>query len=376
MVAGSSSTDVAIVGGGVMGCSIALALRAHRLGVTVFEKGIPGAEASSAAAGILGAQVEAHAPGPLFELCLASRSLFPALVERLRELSGIDVEWRRSGVLRVAFDDAQLSEIRSTAEWQRGRGLEVELCNEDEALVKSRALSTDVRGAAFFAHDARIDPPRYLRALRIAAEREGVVFSSGRVVRKIAIASDRAEAVELESGDRVSAGAVVVAAGSWSGLVDGAHVDRGVVVPARGQIVELTTPSPLIDKVIFGPGVYLSPRDDGRLLLGSTLEFVGFERAVTAGAVAELITSAIALVPALRSAEFQRAWSNFRPYTKDELPIIGPAHVERLFLATGHYRNGILLSPITAEILASMVVGARAPIDAGPFAMRPFDLRG
>ena len=368
--------EVAIIGGGVMGCSIALALRARGISAVVFERSVPGAEASSAAAGILGAQAEAHAPGPLVELCLASRALFPELSQRLRESAGIDVEYRRSGVLRLALDDDALASLRAEVVWQRERGLEVEVLGPSDLRDHATYLSPEARGGVLFRDDARIDPPRYLRALRIAAEREGARFSSGHLVRRVSVASGKATGIELESGERIAAGAVVVAAGSWSGLVEGGEVGRGVIRPARGQIVELETPSPLVERVIFGPGAYLSPRDDGRLLVGSTLEFVGFERAVTAGAVSELLAAAIAIVPGLAGAEFRRAWSSFRPYTRDELPLICPALVDGLFLATGHYRNGILLSPITGSIVAALIANEPPPIDVSAFAMRSFELGG
>jgi glycine oxidase len=167
----------------------------------------------------------------------------------------------------------------------------------------------------------------------------------------------------------VSGSHVVLAAGSRTSLLT--NSDGGVamphVVPARGQIVELKTSAPLLDAIVFGPDCYLVPRADGRLLIGSTLEFVGLRREVTAGAVAKLLTAAIRLVPALADAELSASWPSFRPYTSDELPLLGPSATEGLILMSGHYRNGILLAPISAQIVAACVLGEKPPLDLAPF---------
>jgi glycine oxidase len=221
-----------------------------------------------------------------------------------------------------------------------------------------------------FPDDARVDPPRLLSALRIAAERAGASFRSGAWVRRVAIERGRARGVSLEDGSLVRAEYVIAAAGSWSSLVEGVPLPKGGVVPARGQIVELGLQVPPIRSVVFGPKCYLVPRDDGRVLVGSTLEFVGFRREVTASAVHDLLGAAITLVPALRHATLRGAWSNFRPYTENQLPLIGESPVPSLLLATGHYRNGILLAPITADILQSLVLGETPPVTLSAFSAR------
>jgi glycine oxidase len=207
----------------------------------------------------------------------------------------------------------------------------------------------------------------------VAAERAGAVFQSGTYVRRVAHEGNRARGVALEDGSTLAGGHIVVAAGSWTSLVDGSSLAENAVMPARGQIVELSLPAPILSGVVFGPRCYLSPRDDGRVLVGSTLEFVGFRRGVTARAVRDLVGAAIELVPALEDAELGRAWSSFRPYTKDELPLIGATRIEGLLLATGHYRNGILLSPITADIIAALVAGEPPPVDLAPFGASRLD---
>lgn len=359
--------EVLIVGGGVMGCATAYALARRGVAARVLERSVPGAEASSAAAGMLGAQVEAHDRGPFAALCLAGRERFRDWSAALAAATGIDVEHRVCGITRAALGAHDAERIEAHATWQRAEGLRVELLTAAQVRAVEPALSERVVMGARYPDDARIDPPRWLRALRIAAERAGARFQSGGVVRRVIVESGRAVGVELEGGETLPAGTVIVAAGSWSSLVPGVPLPADAVRPARGQIVELVTASPLLRGVIYGEAAYMSPRDDGRLLIGSTLEFVGFHRAVTAGAVRDLLGGALDLVPALAQAELSRTWAAFRPFTPDERPLIGRSAVEGLLLATGHYRNGILLSAITAELLTARVLGETPAVDLGPF---------
>jgi glycine oxidase len=228
-------------------------------------------------------------------------------------------------------------------------------------------LSDKLVGGAHYARDGRVDPRRLLKALHIAAYRSGAEFRSGAYVRRIVCDADVARGIALDDGSEISARQVLVAAGSWTTLLEGTGLAPGRVLPARGQIIELELSRPLLRSVVFGPGAYLVPRDDGRLLVGSTLEFVGYQRDVTAGAVKNLLNAALTLVPALEHGSLKDTWSNFRPYTPNELPLIGRSPIKNLLLATGHFRNGILLAPITAEIIAALVLGQRPAIDLAPF---------
>lgn len=354
--------DVVIVGGGIMGCGAAWELARKGARVIVLERSVPGAEASSAAAGILGAQTESHGDGPLFELALKSRALYPDWASALFTATGIDVELRPSGVLRVSLDAGAARKSAREFAFQRRYGCRVDVLDRARLRAAYPLLCEQATGAVAFPDDSRIDPPRLLRALRIAAERASVEFRSGAWVRQVVVRNGRARGVLLDDGALVAARHVVIAAGSWSSLVEGVPLPKGGVIPARGQIVELLLPTPRFEAVLFGPRCYLVPRDDGRVLLGSTLEFVGYRREVTATAVRALLDAALTLVPALAEATFNGAWSNFRPYTKDALPLIGEAGIDGLLLATGHYRNGILLAPITAEIIAALVLGQAPPV--------------
>lgn len=367
MVRRSAEKHVVIIGGGVMGCAAAHELCQRGVKVTVLERSVPGAEASSAAAGILGGQVEAHGPGPLTELGLASRKLYPAFVRNLEAASSVAIGYRRAGVLKVAFSSARLSELERELGWQKRAKLPLARRSASALRKQQPALSRELKGGIWFEQDALLDPRALLAALRVAAERAGARFRSGSVVQRVAEHAGRAVGVELEDGSVVRGSHVVLAAGSWTSPLLPASVAAPRVVPARGQIVELTTSTPLLSSVVFGPDCYLVPRADGRVLIGSTLEFVGFRRGVTAGAVAKLLDAAIRLVPALAEADLTGSWSSFRPYTKDELPLLGPGALPGLILMSGHYRNGILLAPISAQIVAACVLGKKPPLDLGPF---------
>lgn len=355
---------IVIVGGGVMGCACAFELARAGRSVLVLERSVPGAEASSAAAGILGAQVEAHHSGPLARLSAQSLALYPALVRALSRATGIDVEFRECGVLKVEFSAAELRKLERSVAWQKPRPKRLDA----RALLRREPLlEPGLAGGFEFTADARIDPPKLLRALHIAAERAGARFQTGAYVKRLVIEGGRARGVALDDGHVLPAEHVVVAAGSWTTLVEGAPLPHGAVIPARGQIVELMTKMPALTRVLFGPGVYIVPRDDGRLLLGSTLEFVGYRRDVTASAMRDLLTAAIRLIPSLAEASVTGSWSNFRPYTKDELPLIGKTNVPGVWLATGHYRNGILLAPVTAKIVSALVQGRKAGVEIEEF---------
>jgi len=361
------AADVLIVGGGIMGTASAWELARHGARVTLLERSVPGAEASSAAAGILGAQAEAHRPGPMTELCLASRARYAKFARTLSEETKIDVGYRECGVLRVELERAKAQALAKESAWQKSRRLEVETLTPKRIATLEPELSPKLVGGVRFAEDARIDPKALLRALHIAALARGVKFQSGAFVRRVVVEGGRAVGVALDDGKILRADRVVVAAGSWTSLIDGLGLPSGRVIPARGQIVELELAAPVLSHVVFGPGAYLVPRDDGRVLVGSTLEFVGYEKRVTASAVRDLLTHAIALVPALANAEIRDVWSNFRPYTEDQLPLLGATKVESLFLSTGHYRNGILLAPISAEIVRAAVLGQKSPVPLTAF---------
>jgi glycine oxidase len=339
-----------------MGCATALTLAEHGAEVVVLERAVPGAEASSAAAGILGAQAELHSEQdvPFFT---RARDAWRSWAISLREASGIDVGWRACGVLRVARGEAERDALARDVEWQAARGLRAELLDGRRAREVEPELATDIDAAAYFPDDAQVDPQALLRALMAAlVRRASATIRSGATVERLLVEGERCVGVALEEGE-LRADATVLAAGSWSSLVRGLPAALPAVRPVRGQIVLLDERPPRARTIVFGAGGYVVPRGDGRVLCGSTTERVGFRKEVTAGGVHAILSSALACVPSLREAHLAGVWSNFRPHVEGDRALIGSSPMPGLFLATGHYRNGILLAKITADAVASAVMG-------------------
>jgi glycine oxidase len=347
---------VAIVGGGVMGCATALAIADRGVDVTVLERAVPGAEASSAAAGILGAQVELHGRDEDASFFLRARDSWGEWAALLREASGVDVGYRVSGVVRVARSDAERDEIEREVAWQTGQGLRASFLDGTAAREIEPELARDVLAAAHFADDAQVDPPALLRALMASLARSTrASVRAGTTVQKLLIERDCCVGVTLDDGD-LRADATVLAAGSWSSLVPGVPAALPPVRPVRGQMLLLDERPPRVRTIVFGPGTYVVPRGDGRVLCGSTIEYAGFRKEVTAAGVHAILGGALACVPSLGEAQLMGMWSNFRPHVAGGRALIGASPLPGLFLATGHYRNGILLSKVTADAVASAVL--------------------
>jgi glycine oxidase len=359
------SVDVVVIGAGVQGSSVALRLAQAGRKVVVLERAVPGAEASSAAGGILSPGVEAVEPGPFYALCRASLARYPAFAREVEALSGMSVGLRTLGTLEVALDDDHAKILAARADKILAHGLPVEVLDDAAVRRLEPAISPEARGALFFADEASLDPRALARASYVAAARAGATFVTGQV-RRIVTEGGRATGVEHDSG-RIEAGAVVLAAGSWSLLVEGHGLPAGAVRPVRGQIAVLDTRPPLLSRVVFSGHGYVVPRPDGRILCGSTMEEVGFEKAVTAGGLRHVLDVGIGIAPALERAPVVETWSNFRPASPDGEPILGTGTVPGLLYATGHTRNGILLAPITADAIAAAILGRPPPVDLAPF---------
>jgi glycine oxidase len=362
---------VAIVGGGVMGCATALALAERGADVVVVERAVPGAEASSAAAGILGAQAELHGREEDAPLFARARVAWAAWALALRDASGIDIGYRVSGVLRVARTDAEAEAIAREVAWQRRLGLRAEALDGPSARSLEPELAPDVRAAVHFAGDAQVDPAALLRALMaLLARHPRATVRAGTTVQRLLVERDghaeheRCTGVALDDGD-LRADATVLAAGSWSSLVPGLPVTLPAVRPVRGQIVLLDERPPRLRTIVFGSGGYVVPRGDGRVLCGSTTESAGYRKEVTASGVHAILGAALACVPSLGGAQLAATWSNFRPRADGDHPLVGASPLPGLFLATGHYRNGILLSKVTADAVADAVLGTGAPPSTG-----------
>lgn len=363
--------DGVVIGGGVIGSAIALRLAQAGLKTLVLERSIPGAEASSAAGGILGPQIEGERADPLFGLGIDSREAYPAFAEEIFELSGISVGFRRSGLLRIAHEGEDTAPLEARFAWQREAGLEVERLTGADARALEPALSPEVAFALHFPREGRVDPRALARALPRAAARAGAHFRTARVDR-IRVERKKVVGVEVEGG-HIDAGAVVVAAGAWTSLVEGLPLPRDVIEPLRGQMVELLRPDLAFDRVVFSSGGYVVPRGEGRFVVGSTMERAGFEKRVTLEGALRILAQARRTLPTLDDAEITSFWAGLRPCPRDGLPLLGATSVEGLYLCSGHHRNGILLAPISAHLLARTICEGRELEGLAPFSPRRFE---
>ncbi|MCU0697350.1 MAG: glycine oxidase ThiO [Myxococcaceae bacterium] len=354
-----------IVGGGIMGTSIALELAAAQVEVTVLERSLPGAEASTAAAGMLAPQLEAHAPGPMLELSMRSRTLYPAWAQRLSAESGLDVGYQACGALQVALTTAQAYELEATVAWQTAAGLRATFLTGDEARALEPALSPDAVAAAHFPDDHQIDPRKLMTALTAVARKRGITFRAA-LVRRVLERSGRALGLELEKG-QLEADVTIVAAGAWTSQLPGVGVQEAHLKPARGQLLELSPPTTAVHHLLKAGVGYVVPRAGGRVICGTTVELVGYDKRVTDEGRAQILAQAQALCPGLAGATIVDAWAGLRPWTADGLPLLGFGHLDGLVIASGHYRNGILLAPITARLVAQLVTGGRPAMDLSPF---------
>jgi glycine oxidase len=357
--------DVIIIGAGVQGCSVGLRLAQAGKDVLLLERSIPGAEASSAAGGILSPGVEAVEPGPFFDLGRASLARYEPLVRELEQTTGIHVGYRRNGTLEVALDDEHARILAARAERSAASGIPAEILDDLETRRLEPGISARTRGALYFPDEASLEPPLLARALESATRAAGARFQPG-LVQRIVHEGGRVVGVEHESG-RIDADAVVLAAGAWSLLVPGHGLPEGAVRPVRGQVAVLETRPPLLSRVVFSDKGYVVPRADGRVLCGATMEEAGFQKAVTAGGLRQVLDLAIEIAPGLAGAPIVATWSNFRPLSPDGWPVLGAAPFPGLFYATGHGRNGILLAPITGDAVSAAVLGDPLPVDLTPF---------
>ncbi|MEO7971891.1 MAG: glycine oxidase ThiO [bacterium] len=352
-----NSAEVAIIGGGVIGLGIARALAQRGVReVLIVERSNLGAEASSAAAGMLAPQAEADSDDDFFRLCCQSRDLYPAFAHSLQNETGIDIELETSGTLYLAFTEEDERELDARYEWQTRAGLAVEKLSGDLAKLLEPSISTGVRAALRFPLDTQVENRRLIGALATANEALGVNVLTGVSVDSLNIKRKRVTGIETSRGF-ISCEKVVIAGGAWTNQVINEVLPNPRIEPVRGQMVSFQATPQIARQVIYSPRGYLVPRRDGRLLAGSTTEHAGFDKRVTAAGVQSIVASALEITPAIADLPLTSTWAGLRPRAADGLPVLGPcAEIAGVFYATGHYRNGILLTPVTAELLARAIV--------------------
>jgi len=368
-----SAPDVVVVGGGAVGLAIAWRSAVAGLRVTIVDDA-PGKGSSWAAAGMLAPVTEAHyGEEALLALNLASSALYPDFVAELEEAAGASVGYRRCGTLAVARDTDADAELEALYRLQLDLGLEVARLKARECRQLEPALAPGVRGGIFVAGDNSIDNRALVDALLVACERQGVDVVRGRAV-KIVSAHGRANGV-IVGGDELTAGAVVLAAGCWSRSVEGIPDDAVPPVrPVKGQLIYLRGPAEheLITRNVRGLDVYVVPRGDGRIVVGATVEEQGYDTRVTAEAVHNLLRDAYELLPGILDLELTETVCGLRPGSPDNAPLLGMTALDGLIVATGHYRNGILLTPITGETIAELLATGNVPDVIAPFSPRRF----
>jgi glycine oxidase len=357
--------DVAVLGGGTIGLSVAWRARARGLDVVVLDRGPLGAGASHVAAGMLAPVAEADpAERPLLALGMESARRWPTFAQELEDVSGLGCGFRAVGTLVVARDRDELEAVEREVALRERLGIAVERLLPSAARRREPALAPTVRGAFHAPDDHCVDPRAVCAALAVAAERAGVVLRPGTAIERI---DPAAGIVVLTGGERVVVGQLVGALGAWSGALAGAAPVP--VRPVKGQTLRLRGAA-LLDGVVRFEGGYLVPRADGRVVLGATTEERGFDTSVTALGLYELLRDASELVPGVLELEVEETIAGLRPGTPDNAPILGRGE-DGVVWATGHHRNGVLLTPVTADLLAGLLAGeddgALTPFGPGRF---------
>ncbi len=357
-----------VLGGGVIGCSIAYHLVRTGARVVLLERGRLGDQASGAAAGLLVPLSEAQRPGPFLDLGMESAGRYAAFAQELLDASGIDIELVRAGLLRLAVAPGEVEELKSRPNWQRPLEAHLSWVDAEQAHRLEPALGPEVRGALEYRDQQHLSPPKLVAALARAAARAGVDVREGAEAMDLLREKDHVRGVRLAEGE-IAAGHVVLAAGAWVARI-GQWLGAALpVFPVRGQILALRPSSLPLSRIIFSSLGYLVGKPDGTLWVGATEETAGYEAQVTPAGLSSLLSAAMRLVPALAEAPFLRAWAGLRPATPDRLPLLGPVPGwEQVSVAAGHFRSGVLLAPVTGLLMAEYVSTGRLPA-----ALRPFD---
>jgi glycine oxidase len=340
-----NSPDVIIAGGGIIGVSIALELRERGLQVLVLDRGEPGQEASSAAAGMLAA-FDPETPFALCPLAQESARIFPDYVRKLESLSGMRVDLRSQGTVAL-FDRSSVPAAPAVGTYHK---LSADELRRIEPAVAIQGYS------AFLVEESSVDPVLLMRAALKAASAMGIEVRGGTEITGIRAHGSRIEVTAAQS--HLSAAKAINCRGAWSGAP---------VKPRKGQMLALRPRDTGVEHVIHAPGIYVVPRSSGRLVIGATVEDVGFDKTVEPKTIHELHRAAVNLVPELASAEVVTSWAGLRPGTPDDLPVLGETEMPGVFTASGHYRNGILLAPVTARIMANLCTGKATGFDISVF---------
>lgn len=353
--------DAVVAGGGLIGASIAFELAQAGLHVGVFDAREPGREASWASAGIISPAPEGPAMIPLVALSKASAAIYPKFIKAVEEASLQNVEYRPDGAVEVFWEGDVREEISTLLAVYHGVGLRAEALTGERAKELEPGLMEEVQGGVLRPDESSLDNRALTQATLEAAKRKGVEIFAGNGATGIWKQGRRCKGLQLTSGN-VEAKWTIIAAGCFSAKIEGA-APYAPVSPAKGQMAVLRCEAVNIQHVLWSENIYLVPRNDGRILAGSTVERIGFDHDVTAGGMRKIMNGAIELVPRLAKARIEETWAGLRPDSPDHLPILGPTDVEGLLLATGHFRSGILLAPLTAQLMREWITTQKVSAD-------------
>jgi glycine oxidase len=358
------STDFAIIGAGVAGLGVGWKLAQAGLDVTIFERDAAGSGASNAAAGMLAPTSEvAFEEDEILRLGQASLAMYPDFVAELEQASGLDVDYRDDGTLMVALDYDDAKALEHVHDYRVKLGLLAEKLDARQARELEPGLASSLHSALRVGSDHQVNPRLLTRALSLAFERAGGRLVENCEIRRVVCDDSGVQAVVTDAGDRIDCSNALVAAGAWTPSLEG--LPAGIlprIRPVRGQMLAVALGEPALCRhVIRGPDAYLVPKSDGRLIIGSTMEERGFDPIPTAGAIFELLRAAWETLPGIYDQHLLETWTGFRPISLDNQPILGPTAVDGLWLAAGHGRNGILLTPITAVCLAEAIISGNIP---------------
>lgn len=373
--------DVAIAGAGLIGGSIAFELARAGLRVGVFDRQQPGRESSWAGAGILSPAPENPGMVASVPIGKASIAAYPGYIATIEGISGQSCGYRPKGTIEPLFSRHVQEDVRAELSTiiavHHGVGLRAEPLRAEDARELEPALSDDLEAAILRPDEASVDNRALTAAVTEAAERSGAQFFSGRGVTAIWREANRCGGfiVSKEHGgeERIAAGATVIAAGCYSARIAGVG-PYAPVQPAKGQMLALRAAAVTIERVLWSDRAYLVPRNDGRILAGATIEYVGFDKSTTAGAIEKILAATIELAPGLADAAIEEIWAGLRPDSPDHLPILGPTDIENLFIATGHFRSGILLAPITAQLMRQWLTKGASALTAASLSAEHLDL--
>jgi len=353
------NSNVLIIGGGVIGLSIAREL--HRKGVRrilIVERGKAAQEASFAAAGMLTPNIETEKIDDFFHFCVESLKLYPDFADGLFEETGVNIELDRTGTLFAAFSECDAAALTKRFDWQSNAGLHVELLSAAETLGVEPFISPDVQQSLFFADDCQVENRKLLAALLKYAKLNCIEIREYTEIHRLCLNNGTVSGVE-SSDAKFFADHTILATGAWTSLIKLGEATVPVAVkPIRGQMISFRPDERLFQRVIYSPRGYIVPRADGRILAGATVEDVGFDKNVTEAGISQLRYAALEIAPGLASLEISGQWAGLRPFAADGLPVLGEiVNTGNLLLATAHYRNGILLAPLTAKIIAEKITG-------------------